>query len=945
MTDYRDTLNLPRTTFPMRARLAEREPEMLAHWESLGLYQRLREARAGRERFVLHDGPPYANGAIHIGHAVNKILKDIIVKAKGLDGLDAPYVPGWDCHGLPVELEVERAGAGAPTAVGEAAASAGDFRHRCRDYARCQMELQRIEFRRLGVVADWQHPYLTMDPAVEADIVRALGRIAASGYLFRGEKPVYWCCDCRSALAEAEVEYAPHSAEAIDVPFAAVDAEELLSRCGAGGAGVSVAVPIWTTTPWTLPANRAVALHPQLEYQLISATLGGEMRLLLLAASLAPSALARYGASAHRVLVTVPGAALAGLALRHPWLAREVPLILGEHVTAEVGTGAVHTAPAHGMDDYRLSRHHDLVVDQLVDGDGYFAADVPHVGGMVVAEASSAVVTLLRERGSLLAAELVENSYPHCWRHKSPLLFRTTPQWFIGMDNERLLERARAAVDTVRWTPDSGAARMAAMLDGRPDWCVSRQRVWGVPMPLYVHRSDGSLHPRTTELLERAAERIERGGIEAWDEAERAAALDEVECGDYEQVTDTLDVWFDSGVTHACVLETRAELAFPADLYLEGSDQHRGWFQSSLLTSIALRGEPPYRQVLTHGFTVDAEGRKMSKSLGNVIAPQQLIDTLGADVLRLWVAATDYRGEMTISDEVLRRVSDAYRRLRNTLRFLLANLDGFVPGRDALPLGELLAVDRWIVHRAWILQEQLRGDYAAYHFHQVYQLLHNFSVVELGAFYLDMIKDRQYTMPARSRLRHSAQTALWHVAEAMVRWLAPVLSFTADEAWAHLPALPAGREPSVLLAEWYDGLAPLPEDAPLGVEDWGRLMDLRAVVNRAIERLRADGALGGSLDAAVRLRADPGWLELLEPLGGELRFLLIVSELELEPLGAAVAVDKLPGIALEVMPSAAPKCTRCWHHCHDVGDHSAHPELCGRCVGNLQLPGEERRYV
>ena len=599
------------------------------------------------------------------------------------------------------------------------------------------------------------------------------------------------------------------------------------------------------------------------------------------------------------------------------------------------------------MDDYQVGQRHALAVDQLVDDEGCFAPDTPHVGGLSIDDASPAVIALLSERGALLATEQLENSYPHCWRHKSPLLFRTTPQWFIGMEHGDLRKCALAAVDTVRWVPDSGAARMVAMLTGRPDWCVSRQRTWGVPMPLYVHRDDGSLHPRTPELLEHAAVCIERGGIEAWDEAARVAALDEAERSDYDPVTDSLDVWFDSGVTHACVLETRPELDCPADLYLEGADQHRGWFQSSLLTALALRGAPPYRQVLTHGFTVDATGHKMSKSQGNVIAPQEVVDTLGADVLRLWVAATDYRNEMAISQEVLQRIADAYRRLRNTLRFLLANLNGFTPEHDALPLAELLAVDRWILHRAWALQEQLRSDYTAYRFHQVYQALHNFSVVELGAFYLDVIKDRQYTTPAHSHPRRSAQTALWHVAEAMVRWLAPVLSFTADEVWAQLPELP-DRPPSVLLAEWHDALLPLPDDAPLSVADWQRLLELRAAVNREIESLRSDGQLRGSLDAVVQLRADGSWQSLLEQFGAELRFLFIVSAVELLPMAAGsdeALGERLSGIGVDVVPSTAPKCERCWHHCAEVGDNLLHPSLCDRCIGNLEPPGEERHYV
>jgi isoleucyl-tRNA synthetase len=945
VTDYKHTLNLPQTEFPMRANLAQREPETVEHWRQTGLYARIRERRAGRPKFLLHDGPPYANGDIHIGHAVNKVLKDIIVKAHTLEGFDAPFVPGWDCHGLPIELQVEKQ-IGKPGESVDAAA----FRRACREYALTQVERQRADFIRLGVLGDWDRPYLTMDFAVEADTVRALARIIANGHLDRGYKPVHWCPECGSALAEAEVEYEDRTSPAVDVRFRVADAGDFLRRCGLDGAqagAIPVAVPIWTTTPWTLPANHAVALNPTLAYALVQVTTAAGTERLLIADGLLDGCLGRYGADRHEVLAYRRGADFEGATLLHPFYERRVPIILGEHVTLDAGTGAVHTAPGHGQEDYVVGARYGLAVDNPVDGEGRFVAGTPIFAGEHVFAANDHVVGVLRERGALLHAEPFRHSYPHCWRHKTPIIFRATPQWFISMDQAGLRQAALAAIPTVRWEPAWGEARIAGMVEHRPDWCVSRQRTWGVPIPLFVHRETGALHPETGRLLEEVARRIEARGVDAWFDLEPAEILGD-SARDYERVTDTLDVWFDSGVTHFTVLERNPGLGLPADLYLEGSDQHRGWFQSSLLAAAAMRGVAPYRAVLTHGFTVDAEGMKMSKSRGNVVAPQEVVSTLGADVLRLWVAATDYRGEMSVSDEILKRMSDSYRRLRNTARFLLANLNGFDPARNLVAPAEMLALDRWAVDRAWRLQERIRRAYDDSQFHLIYQMLHNFSTVEMGAFYLDVIKDRQYTTQADGLPRRSAQTAMYHIAEAFARWVAPVLSFTAEELWRSLPG--AGRDSSVFLATWYEGLFPF-EDGETDVGFWERVVAVRDTVGKALEPLRVAGAIGSSLDAEVDLYCEPGLRRELARLGDELRFVLITSYARLYPVDEkpeTALTHTLPGVGelwVSAYRSPHPKCVRCWHHREDVGSHAEHPELCGRCVENVAGEGERRRFA
>ncbi len=929
--DYKDTLNLPQTTFPMRANLAQREPQTLARWQDIGLYRRLREARKTRDKFILHDGPPYANGDIHIGHAVNKILKDIVVKSKLLDGFDAPYVPGWDCHGLPIEHRVEKE-------LGKPADETGAarFRKRCREYADAQMQRQRRDFIRLGVLGDWQRPYLSMDFQCEADILRTLGALMQKGYLRRGEKPVYWCLECGSALAEAEVEYRDKTSRAVDVLFAVADGEDLRRRLG-GAAGEARGVAIWTTTPWTLPANHAVALHPDLDYVLLDGDGGG----LVVAESLAEMCAARYGLQAPTAAARrFKGAVLEGLKLRHPLTARDVPVVSGEHVTLEAGTGAVHIAPAHGLDDHLLGLRYQLPSDTPVGGDGKFSAAADSLAGKHIRKADGDIVAALARRGTLLHAEDHRHSYPHCWRHKTPVISRATPQWFIVMDHQDLLQRTLTACAGVRWAPAWGRARMEGMLQSRPDWCVSRQRHWGVPIALFVGKKDGKPHPRTSELIEQVARRVEKAGVEAWFELDARTLLGD-EARDYDKVTDTLDVWFDSGVTHACVLDRRDELECPADLYLEGSDQHRGWFQSSLITSLAYRGGAPYRGVLTHGFVVDAAGQKMSKSKGNVVAPQQVIERFGADVLRLWVAATDFSGEMAISDEILKRITDAYRRIRNTARFLLANLHGFEPAHHGLPAARLLALDRWAVAAAARLQRDIENDYREYAFHRIVHRIHNFCSTEMGGFYLDIIKDRLYTTAADGVPRRSAQTAMHHIALALVRWIAPILSFTAEEIHR---ALPGERRESVLLCEWHTELFDLDDRDALSMDEWRRIIEIRGAVAGVLEELRRDDKIGSSLDAEVEIFCDGDDRRVLEELREELRFVLITSKAAVRPLAAspADAAGISAALKLRVINSTGMKCRRCWHRRGEVGDGR---DLCDRCVSNVEGGGEVRRYA
>lgn len=944
MTDYKATLNLPETDFPMKAGLPQREPQTLNFWNDIGLYQKLRKIGEGRPKFVLHDGPPYANGSIHIGHAVNKILKDIIVRSKTLAGYDAPYVPGWDCHGLPIEHKVETThGKNLP---------ADKTRELCREYAAEQIEGQKADFIRLGVLGEWGNPYKTMAFANEAGEIRALAEMVKQGFVFKGLKPVNWCFDCGSALAEAEVEYADKKSDAIDVAFPVEDADKLAAAFGLSSLPKPAAIVIWTTTPWTIPANQALNVHPEFTYALVDT---GE-RLLVLAEELVESCLQRYGLEG-KVIATAQGEALDLIRFRHPFYERFSPVYLAEYVELGAGTGVVHSAPAYGEDDFRTCKQYGMSNDDIfspVQSNGVYVQDLPFFGGQFIWKANPAIVAKLDEVGALLKHASINHSYMHCWRHKTPLIYRATAQWFVGMDKQpeqgaTLRERALQAITETDFVPNWGQARLHGMIAGRPDWCISRQRNWGVPIPFFLHKATGELHPRTVELMEAVAQRVEKEGIEAWFKLDAAELLGD-EAAQYDKINDTLDVWFDSGTTHWHVLRgSHAELGHAsgpaADLYLEGSDQHRGWFHSSLLTGCAIDGHAPYRQLLTHGFTVDESGRKMSKSLGNVIAPQQVTDSLGADILRLWVSATDYSGEMAVSTTILQRSADAYRRIRNTARFLLSNLSGFDPAKDLLPNDQLLALDRWAIDRALLLQRELEEAYRDYRFWNVYSKVHNFCVQELGGFYLDIIKDRQYTTQADSVARRSCQTALFHIAEALVRWIAPILAFTAEEIWNFLPG---ERAESVMLTTWYDGLSELPADAELDRTYWDEVMAAKAAVNKELENQRSAKTIGGNLQAEITLYAEDSLAKRLEKLGNELRFVLITSAATVAPLSSAPAdavESELPGLKLQVVKSAHAKCGRCWHFRADVGSHAAHPELCGRCVENIDGAGEVRHYA
>ncbi|MBJ7556396.1 isoleucine--tRNA ligase [Marinomonas spartinae] len=940
MSDYKPTLNLPNTDFPMRGDLAKREPAMLKRWQDMDLYNKVRKVSKGRKSFILHDGPPYANGSIHIGHAVNKILKDIIVKSKTVSGFDAPYIPGWDCHGLPIEHKVEQL-------IGKAGdkVSYKDFRAKCREYAYSQIEEQKKDFIRLGVMGDWDNPYLTMNFVTEANIVRALGKIAENGHLVKGFKPVYWSVVGGSALAEAEVEYQDKTSLSLDVRYTPKDEAALLVKfSGVEGEG-KVSVVIWTTTPWTLPASQAVSIHPEFNYALVEVDMGTGKERLILAEDMVDAVMKRYGQETYRIVGRAVGADLNGTLLDHPFVERDIPVILGEHVTTEAGTGCVHTAPDHGVDDFNVGRENGLGTINLVQDNGVYSEAAGEFAGMHVYKVDDAVLEALNRNNALVFQSKIFHSYPHCWRTKTPLIFRATPQWFISMDEKGLLDSAKEAVKGVKWTPSWGQNRMEGMLNNSPDWCVSRQRTWGVPIALFINKETQELHPETPRLIEEVAQRIEKAGIDAWFDLDAAELLGD-EAEQYSKVTDTLDVWFDSGVTHYSVIDQRDELSFPADLYLEGSDQHRGWFQSSLKTSIAIRGVPPYKGVLTHGFTVDGDGRKMSKSLGNVVSPQKVMDTLGADIIRLWVAATDYTGEMTVSDEILKRVADSYRRIRNTARFMLANLNGFDPAKDMVPSSEMIALDRWIVDRAAQLQKDLDVAYGEYQFHTVNQKIQNFCSVDLGGFYLDVIKDRQYTTQEDSLARRSAQTALYHVMEAFTRWISPILSYTADEIWL---ALPGERSESVFLETWYEGLEELAGDEVLGREFWKQVLEVKVATNKVLEAARNEGKMKASLSAEITLYCDEALQTTLNRLGDELRFVLIASDVKVLPLDqtaeGAVATD-LASLKVHVELSKHAKCVRCWHHREEVGKREAHPELCDRCISNLpDGEGEQRLYA
>ncbi|MEP0356590.1 isoleucine--tRNA ligase [Paraglaciecola sp.] len=939
MSDYKHTLNLPETDFPMRGGLAQREPKMLKEWTDKKLYQQIREAKKGKTPFILHDGPPYANGDIHIGHAVNKILKDIIVKSKTLSDFDAPYVPGWDCHGLPIELMVEKK-VGKPGKKVTAAV----FRQKCREYAEKQIAGQKADFIRLGVLGEWDKPYKTMDFMSEANIIRELGLVVRSGHLEKGFKPVHWCTDCGSALAEAEVEYQDKNSPSIDVKFKVVDPLAVSQLFGSSNGEGNVSFVIWTTTPWTMPANRAVCVHPELEYSLVQVTRENGPEQLIVASDLVADCMQRFGFENFETLGVCKGQALELQKLNHAFYDFTVPVILGDHVTTESGTGCVHTAPGHGVDDFNVGKNYNLEVANPVGANGVYLEGTELFAGEHVFKANDHVVDVLREHGALLHHEVYNHSYPHCWRHKTPIIFRATPQWFVSMDKNGLREESIKEIHNTQWIPEWGESRIETMVAGRPDWCISRQRTWGVPIALFVHKDTGDLHPRTDELIEHVAKLVEKKGIQAWWDIDTEELLGK-DAETFVKVPDTLDVWFDSGVTHYFVVDARDDIPASADLYLEGSDQHRGWFMSSLMTSVATKGKAPYKQVLTHGFTVDGDGKKMSKSLGNTIAPQHVTGKLGADILRLWVASTDYRSEIAVSDEILNRSADAYRRIRNTARFLLANLNGFDPKKDLVAINDMVELDKWVMGRVYDIQQDIIGAYEKYDMLVVTQKLMHFCSIELGSFYLDIIKDRQYTAKSDSHARRSCQSALYHIIEALVRWMAPITSFTAQELWQEMPWQ---QEEFVFTGKWYKGLQEVKLSGEFDNQFWQQILTVKNEVNRCIEATRKEGNIKGSLQAEVTLYVTSDLFATLSKLEDELRFVLITSGASVEEVTEApneASKTELPGLWVNVAVSSAEKCSRCWHHREDVGQDEAHPELCIRCVDNVEGEGEVRSYA
>jgi isoleucyl-tRNA synthetase len=943
-TDYRATLNLPDTPFPMRGDLPKREPGWVKAWEEDGLYQTLHTARAGAPKFVLHDGPPYANGQIHMGHAVNKILKDMIVKSRQLHGMDAAYIPGWDCHGLPIENAIEKK-------FGRKLAR-DDMQAKSRAFATEQIDLQRTDFKRLGVLADWDHPYRTMDFKNEAEELRAFKRVMERGFVYRGLKPVYWCFDCGSSLAEFEIEYADKKSQTLDVAFLCAEPAKLAAAFGLDSLSKAAFAVIWTTTAWTIPANQALNLNPELSYALVDTERG----LLVLAESLVEKCMERYQLSGT-IVATTQGKNLAGLNFKHPLAHvdagydRLSPIYLADYATADDGTGLVHSSPAYGVEDFNSCVAHGMAYDDIlnpVQGNGAYAPELPLFSGQHIWKACPVIIEALRDANRLFCSTEITHSYPHCWRHKTPVIYRAAAQWFIRMDEgegvftsdkapKSLRQIALDAIEETSFYPENGKTRLRDMIAGRPDWCISRQRSWGVPLPFFLHKDSGELHPRTMEILDRAADMIEQGGVEAWSKVTAQDILGAADAEHYSKSSDILEVWFDSGTTHTTVLKGShagaGHASGPeADLYLEGHDQHRGWFHSSLLTACAMYGRAPYKGILTHGFTVDSKGHKMSKSQGNGVDPQETSKKLGAEIIRLWVAASDYSGDIAGDDKILARVVDTYRRIRNTLKFLLANVSDFDPAADAVPLDQMLEIDRYALSRVAQLQSDILAHYEVYEFHPVVAKLQIYCSEDLGSFYLDVLKDRLYTTAPGSLARRSAQTALWQITQAMLRLMAPFLSFTAEEAWRVLGAAgktPAASQETIFLDGYVQFDAP---DAAL-LAKWSRIRELRDVVNKEIEVLRADGQVGSSLQANVTLTVSAADHALLASLGADLKFVFITS-----------AIDLIAGDALSIKASASNgiKCERCWHYCDDIGVDAAHPTLCGRCTSNLFGAGETR---
>ncbi len=922
--DYSKTLNLPQTDFPMRASLPRREPEIEKFWDECNIYKQVQAANRGKPKFILHDGPPYANGRIHLGHTLNKILKDIIVKYRSMNGYDAPYIPGWDTHGLPIERQAIK-----DLGLDRHAIDVIKFRNKCRDYALKYVNIQREEFKRLGVRGDWEHPYLTLEPEYEAAQIGVFGAIAQKGYIYKGLKPVYWCTDCETALAEAEVEYSDRRSPSIYVKFPVDDSKDLFDAAGSS-------VVIWTTTPWTLPANVAICLHPQYEYVLVAA---GEERLLM-AAELCQQVMTAVGIDDYQVIDTFSGTDLEGIVCRNPLLDRDSVLILGDHVTLEQGTGCVHTAPGHGLEDYEIGSQYGLQVISPLDDRGRFTEEGGSFAGLFVFDANKAVVEELEAKGALLHFSFIEHQYPHCWRCKHPLIFRATKQWFASVDGFR--QRALEAIDEVKWIPSWGRDRIYNMMTDRSDWCISRQRTWGVPIPIfYCLKCEKEIINDAT--ISHLQELFRQHGSNIWFAREAKDLIPEgltcPQCGsrDFRKETDTMDVWFDSGSSHEAVLTQRPELSWPADLYLEGSDQHRGWFNSSLSTAIITRNRAPYRQVLTHGFLVDEEGRKMSKSLGNGIEPADVIKEKGADILRLWVSSADYRRDVAASPNIMQQITEAYRKIRNTSRFLLANLYDYDPQKDKVNYGQMLELDRWALDRLQRLIAKVTKAYEEYEFHVVYHAIHNFCAVDLSAVYLDIIKDRLYTWGTCSLGRRSAQTVLYETINVLTRLLTPILAFTAEEIWRYLPT-DKEKPLSVQLADWPQVKKEFMDDQLQ--EKWNKILQVREIVSGALEKARREQKLGNSLNAAVHLYPDPELYEFLQPLEEELTTIFIVSQASLhapgdEPSAEFFTDESIPGLKVVIRKADGDKCERCWMLSETVGQDTEHPGLCERCAAVL----------